>query len=603
MASARPARWSGLITLVLLSGCSRVCWFGQCIDEGPTPSDTLSSSTDQTPASSTTGSTSLPADCPPDSPHTWETTGSLYLQSYCVGCHSSGYGPGERGGAPLGIDFDTLDDVRAWAVEIEEVSVGDDRTMPPAGGPTPRELADFAEWIRCDLPGSPLTEESLPCDAPESVDAGSVADGCTTPVAVLGDLVVTGDAWNDCLCAVDGTLTVSGEAQLSHLHTVDGSLVFADATLTGPAELPVLLEVTGDLTIAAGSPTLVVLPQLDNVQGELTLTDAPELAALEATRLRYVGGEVTITGMDGLLELDLSSLEEVALGLSVSANLELPSVSLRALRNVGTTISLTDNPSLTEVADWGALETVPGDLVIRDNPSLERLVGFESLKQVGGLMSLSFSDSLTTVSGFGELENVGELIIRQNDVLSSVRAFDTLATLGALRMRSLPALRELRGFGQLEVVTSDLEIDHNRTLETVQLPVREVGALYVHDNASLGELRLDDLSAAVHLEIYRLEALDLLDLKRLENATGDVVLQSLGRLPDLEGLADLTTVSGSLRIDSNPILTGLDGMRDLERVGGDLAVTDNAALPDPAAWAFADTLTILGDVEIHGNGG
>jgi uncharacterized membrane protein len=53
--------------------------------------------------------------------------------------------------APADINFDTLDEVRAWSRRIERTA-GEGTTMPPAGGPSADERQMLVEWLRCGAP-------------------------------------------------------------------------------------------------------------------------------------------------------------------------------------------------------------------------------------------------------------------------------------------------------------------------------------------------------------------------------------------------------------------------------------------------------------------
>ena len=79
----------------------------------------------------------------------WDTVGAPFLFTWCTTCHSST--AADRHDAPVGVDFDTLADPRAWADRIEALAV-DSRAMPPAGGPRAEDLETFATWLDCGLP-------------------------------------------------------------------------------------------------------------------------------------------------------------------------------------------------------------------------------------------------------------------------------------------------------------------------------------------------------------------------------------------------------------------------------------------------------------------
>jgi hypothetical protein len=90
--------------------------------------------------------------CPPDSILDFHNLGGPYLLDHCRGCHSGALPADMRQGAPLGVDFDSLDDVRQWAPRIWARAADDNATMPPVGVPGAEERALFGEWLACGAP-------------------------------------------------------------------------------------------------------------------------------------------------------------------------------------------------------------------------------------------------------------------------------------------------------------------------------------------------------------------------------------------------------------------------------------------------------------------
>jgi len=117
----------------------------------------------------------------------YESFGGPFLLNWCVGCHSSALGADARQGAPLGIDFDTLDGVRAHADRIRAVAVDVPR-MPPLGGPRPAERQTFGEWLDCGAPAGGDGFDPQPPPAPPAMDpapTGTCAEHPLLPEAVL----------------------------------------------------------------------------------------------------------------------------------------------------------------------------------------------------------------------------------------------------------------------------------------------------------------------------------------------------------------------------------------------------------------------------------
>ncbi|NVB77068.1 MAG: hypothetical protein HOV81_01615 [Kofleriaceae bacterium] len=79
----------------------------------------------------------------------YDNFGAPFVINWCRGCHSSSVPQAMRQRAPLGVNFDTADDVRTWGAKIAEKTTGMTPTMPPAGGPSADERALLAEWLTC----------------------------------------------------------------------------------------------------------------------------------------------------------------------------------------------------------------------------------------------------------------------------------------------------------------------------------------------------------------------------------------------------------------------------------------------------------------------
>ena len=113
----------------------------------------VGSSTGEAP---TTGDGAWPSldarPCPGDSALSSENFGAPFLLTHCTGCHHSSLGADERAGAPLGVDFDSLSDVRTRADRIWARAADHNADMPPAGGPAPDERRQLGEWLACGAP-------------------------------------------------------------------------------------------------------------------------------------------------------------------------------------------------------------------------------------------------------------------------------------------------------------------------------------------------------------------------------------------------------------------------------------------------------------------
>ena len=77
---------------------------------------------------------------------TWDGWARGFFTTYCLACHSAG--SPDRRGAPVGTDFDTLEDVLSWSDRIQ-ARVLDEQTMPVGGGIPEEDLVRLQDYLSC----------------------------------------------------------------------------------------------------------------------------------------------------------------------------------------------------------------------------------------------------------------------------------------------------------------------------------------------------------------------------------------------------------------------------------------------------------------------
>lgn len=96
--------------------------------------------------------------CPSASELTAQNFGTAFIQTHCVSCHSKSVTGTARAGATVGVDFDTLDEVRRQRALIDtHAAVGPNASnteMPPASRPQPtqEEREKLGQWLACGAP-------------------------------------------------------------------------------------------------------------------------------------------------------------------------------------------------------------------------------------------------------------------------------------------------------------------------------------------------------------------------------------------------------------------------------------------------------------------
>lgn len=96
--------------------------------------------------------------CPPGgTPLTYQNFGQSFMSVYCTRCHNSALKGSARHGAPGDLNFNTVEEVRAEADEIDKQSgasatVTND-SMPPDGEkPSVEDRRKLSEWLACGAP-------------------------------------------------------------------------------------------------------------------------------------------------------------------------------------------------------------------------------------------------------------------------------------------------------------------------------------------------------------------------------------------------------------------------------------------------------------------
>jgi uncharacterized membrane protein len=130
-----------MISMRWATGClSAVLWMSGC------------AGTDEHHLGEPTG-----ASCPTGSTLSYQNFGQTFMTSYCTRCHSSSVTGAARQGAPIGVNYDTVEGVRAHAEMIDlHAAAGPNAVnteMPPSGLlPPEAERRQLGEWLACGAP-------------------------------------------------------------------------------------------------------------------------------------------------------------------------------------------------------------------------------------------------------------------------------------------------------------------------------------------------------------------------------------------------------------------------------------------------------------------
>lgn len=90
--------------------------------------------------------------CPAGTALTYESFGRQFFDNYCLRCHSAKLAGKDRGGAPQGMNFDTLDLITAHKDAIWHMAADTNMEMPAAGAaPSAAERRQLGDWLACGV--------------------------------------------------------------------------------------------------------------------------------------------------------------------------------------------------------------------------------------------------------------------------------------------------------------------------------------------------------------------------------------------------------------------------------------------------------------------
>jgi len=262
------------------------------------------------------------------------------------------------------------------------------------------------------------------------------AVSCGGPDGPKGDpastCTVTHDSGGTVIECSDGTTArLRGDVPVSiddmvvrDCRTVDGSLLLENAADVRNAND--VCRIAGDLDVQANGVTVISLPALESVEGNLQiigLDDSavfmPELASVSGVtsiignlsssivlpQLESIGGKLFISGNQGS-SMSFPLLARVDQAAVISFNFA-PSVFLPSLKSVGLELLIGDNGQLT---DFSAplLTSVGGPVFVARNREL-RSLSFPFLLNARGEVRVVANDALETCTG--------QLIVRTEDCL------------------------------------------------------------------------------------------------------------------------------------------------------------------------------------------
>ena len=305
---------------------------------------------------------------------------------------------------------------------------------------------------------------------------------------------------------------------------------------------PDCIELNNHVWIKGADITnLLGLSQLETINDELTIEDAPNL-----------------TNLDGL-----ENLSRISDRLRIDNNVGLTNLDgLSGLIDFEDELTISDCPNLTSISGLSNLDTLSNDLEIINTGivSLDVFsdVVFFNIDELN-IRENPFLENLTGLEG---LTFIWDLNISDNASLNSLQGLNNATTVeGNFRMLNNPSLTNFTGLENLVSIGFDCEIEGNSIVNFEGLAsLTSIGGDFIVEGNSI-----------VNFE----------GLNNLAFIDDEFYLEALPSLLNLNGLESLTE-SGLLHIANSDNIVSLDGLNSLENTGS-IYLGDNDMLADMTA--------------------
>jgi hypothetical protein len=403
-------------------------------------------------------------------------------------------------------------------------------------------------------------------------------------------------------------------------------------------------RITGNLTIESEDLTILVLPNLCTVEGDILIQKNTQLVVALIGELRHVAGELRVYDNPKLGNLGLESLALIERDLTVLGNEALGPFSMKSLGLVGGDLWVGSNDNVSGLA-MHSLQAVNGTFRVSGNDELKQ-VDLPQIEEIGVAFSITRNNKLKTITlgplispptnitidqnksmemlDLNKIISAEIITVSSNELLHTIHLGNLLAA-DAINLFNNQDLISL-DLSQLQSVTGRFEVRSNDFLKEFDFGnLKTVGSIYMNGPAP-EVLNLDALvTVEQDLAFYNLSGLDVLSLPNLEragtlnvyNAFYTVELQApkLHTLKNLRvednrhmvrfDLPSLEKVEGTqFRIRDNDALVDFD-LSSLQTYAGSwLSISRNQNLPSCKAEEIIETLEANGyegDVDKQGN--
>jgi gliding motility-associated-like protein len=250
---------------------------------------------------------------------------------------------------------------------------------------------------------------------------------------------------------------------------VGGTLL---SNITNTSGLNKLQIIRGDLTITIEASDLRNFTSLEEVDGELSITNSNNLLVIDSFNSLRRAGSVVIAN-NGILESinGFNSLTSLEGNLEIGSLTKTTSVNgFSNLTQIGGRLNISQNLELETIPSFNNLITIANDLNINLSPNLRAVDGFQKLTSIGNDFNI---ENVTRIDGFYGLETVGRFFDIRGLRITSIPAFASLReTGGAFRIYNTSIVRfdgfyELRSTGSTNFLKDWFIVSDNKELTSV----------------------------------------------------------------------------------------------------------------------------------------
>lgn len=285
-------------------------------------------------------------------------------------------------------------------------------------------------------------------------------------------------------------------------------------------------------------------------EGNITLYTQADVETLAELNLNVISGSLTVgnvSGTDSVFSLEpLSTLKVIKGGILI--NPTYAGKDLKGLDNLEEIgfFNIEQNKKLENVS-LPQLTRIVSDFRL-NRPNI-RVLDFPVLQSIERGIEVTYADSLATLN-FPELRTVVQNVLLQ----------------GGWQKNNLKAI----DFPKLEKIGGTLTITSWFEVKSVRFPaLKNVQSVSISSLEKTESITIPQIEALQNeLRINYLTQLKSFDLSKVKTIGGDLWLENLHSLENLDGLNSLADIKGQLYMGDLKNLKNSNGMKKLESVGG-----------------------------------